>query len=470
MSIEERKAAKKVKNNGGSTPKKPREKKIEGTPKSSRSQTKRGKKADDTPLFPGIKEAPGDYAPDPPRPSPDARRYIQVEKGNLLTYLAYGIIYPVNLEDRDIVRTQSRARDPQSLCPDALVISPGFLQNAEEDQVLIEVTLSKEEENLLIAIGAHSLLPQPLPVSRIAAVWTMNDTARNKLLASGKTFSDAPMCAELVNNAPEHLIAVCPEPDLAGTAVPRLSVELREQKKRYDQMLGMFAFMRNTEKYFSSRTNRYSDVSRGYIPTLAKLNPAILTPTFSDEDRKAGDFYAGLFEGSPTDALFAQVMEIVRKGGNFDRDTVEKIVAVHIGKLTSGAATEVERAFHELFDDGFKQCIQILEQVPGVWHYTILAILHRFHKRGSNDKQNIKSVFPEVITDPKRAEIVLAILGQYYGYAALPKDETIDNLLPALLPIVGRQHSIKYDLREALDRITIETVFQIAQRLSLIHI
>ena len=464
---EEEKLAKSTPEKSLGTAKRIREKKTQGALKSLRPKSKRAKNvalSDDMLLFPSIKEIREEYSAGEECQPLGARRFIQVEKGNLLTYLAYGLIYPVSLEDRDIVRTQSRARDPQSLCPDALVISPGFLQNAEEDQVLIEVALSKEENDHLAMAGAHALLAQPLPVSRIAAVWTLNQKARNNLLASAKTFSDAPLPAKLVYVAPETLIAACPELDLTRAAVPQLPSELGEKKKLFDQMLGMFAFMRNTEKYFSCRTHRYCDYSKGYIPALVKANPAIQAPPLSDEERKAGEFYFGLLMGKPTDPFFNPIIEIVRAGGNFDKMAVEKILETHRDHLSPTAASAVIKAFAELFDDGFKQCIQILGQTQGVWHYAILAMLYRFHKRGSNDKQNIKSVFPDVISDPKRAEIALAILGLYYGYASLPKDETVDTIELPLAPMIGRNHAIKYDLKSVLDRTTIETVFQIAHK------
>jgi len=456
-------SAKDTKSAGRVARKKPAVGKIKDTPSESRQKLKTVDLAEEMPLFQGIKETRETYGVDQEGAKPTATKYlVQVEKGNLLTYLAFGLIYPVNMEDRSIVRTQTRARDPQFLCPDALILSPGFFKEAETDQVLIEVTLSPEEKKLLITFGEVALLPAALPVSRIVSIWTLDEKTKNGLLASARTFSDAPLLPRLVKQAPEVLIDACVLPVLRQVVVPPVSPELMTQKLRYNRMLGMLAFMRNADKYYSAKLRRYRDVSSGYIATIVRANKAIKTQALTDDERKAGEFFFGLLVGKPTDKFFEPVLDVIYKGQSFNQATLERIVAEQKKSLSFAAADAVRRAFTELFDDGFKQCQQVLEKSKGLWHYTILSILHRFQKRESNDKVNVKNIFPDVIGDPKMAEIVLALLGQYYGYAAIPKEENIGTIDRNLFPLVGEMHAIKYTAGTQFDRLIIETVFHVA--------
>jgi len=150
------------------------------------------KRIEDAPLFeqkplPGdpekVREARSTYS--------DTRYFIQLERGNLLTAYAFGLIYPVAMEDRQIVRENTRARDPQTSCPEYLVVSKGFTRDAEDQHVLAEVLLTPKEAESLIPMGETRLLPSPVPVSRVRTVWTLNDKVAKGIVASGKTFSDA---------------------------------------------------------------------------------------------------------------------------------------------------------------------------------------------------------------------------------------------------------------------------------------
>jgi hypothetical protein len=137
-------------------------------------------------------------------------------------------------------------------------------------------------------------------------------------------------------------------------------------------------------------------------------------------------------------------------------------VATQVSRLEESPAKTAKRAYEDLFDDNFKACVQQLDANKKLWNLTVLSVLHRFHRKEANDRLTVKQVFPSLISDPKKAEVILALLGLYYGYAALPKNEEIASLDPILAEVVGRVHSIKFDIQNRLDRVAVETVYRLS--------
>src|ERR1700733_5382215 len=95
---------------------------------------------------------------------------IQINKSNLLGYFACALIHPVNYETRELAHSQ-RTKDIQHFAPDYLLLTNGFADNPLEDQVLLHVIITESDKKELICISDNvTLLPCPLPISRIKSI------------------------------------------------------------------------------------------------------------------------------------------------------------------------------------------------------------------------------------------------------------------------------------------------------------
>lgn len=418
------------------------------------------KKVDDVPLFErkpdredreGAQESQSSYS--------DTRYFIQLDRGNLLTAYAFGLIYPVAMENRQIVRETTRARDPQTTCPEYLVVSKGFTRDAEEQHVLAEVLLTPKEAEALIPMGESRLLPFPVPVSRVRTVWTLNDKVAKGIVASGKTFSDALFPASVLRTADDALVTNCDLPDLSNAPKNSRLPNLCTCKNAFDRILGMLAFMRNGDRYFTTSAGYYCDLSRNYLPTLAQLATFENVTPFDDRQKHMGVFYTAFSSGKPSDPFYLALSEACIRSDAITRQQVSAILSAFSAKVDAPLQETAQRAFGELFDDGFRECLRTLQEKPKLSELTYLAFLYRYRNRESNDKLALKQQFPSVISDPKKAELILAILGTYYGYASIPKDEEITTLDPSIASAVGAVHPIIFSMEAPLDRLTVEACF-----------
>lgn len=390
------------------------------------------------------------------------RHFVQLEKGNLLTCFATGLISPPSLDTTGNGKSSQRATDLQSRAPDQLLLTQSFTQDADDKQVLAEIVLSPTEMSVLEPLGGAFLMKGALPVSRVAQLWTRSQGTADNLRSSARTYSDILFPSSLLRIAPDDFPPPIPTPDIAGaTKASGQQAEMLAKIAKYDRTMGMLAFMRNSERYFSQQTRRYRDLAANYLATLSRLNTDIRPPEPTPESEKAADFYLDLLADHPRDPFFASLLEIVTRGGVFDKATVQDIVVAHGSCHDEATAKATNAAFDELFDDNFKVCVQHLQANSKLWNLTVLAVLYRFRKKDGEDKVTVKQIFPSVIADPKKSEIILAFLGMYYGYTLLPKNEEISSLDRDLAAFVGPLHPIKFDIECPLDRHVVETAYRL---------
>jgi hypothetical protein len=99
---------------------------------------------------------------------------IQINKSNLLDYFGSALIYPVNYETRELAKSQ-RTKDIQLFWPNHLLILDGFTDELNEQQVLLEVSLTDFDKRELIKLHEKVyILPHPLPISRINKIYFAN--------------------------------------------------------------------------------------------------------------------------------------------------------------------------------------------------------------------------------------------------------------------------------------------------------
>lgn len=389
---------------------------------------------------------------------------IQINKSNLLDYFGSALIYPVNYETRELARSQ-RTKDVQHFSPNHLLISDGFTDEPNEQQVLIEVALTDfDKQNLDRLHETVYLLPYPLPISRVNKIYFANKESQENSIASANTFQDAFL--------PTHLFDIWTETIENRTNIVReiqvsqisVSKNLKtDSQDKFNRVLGMLAFMKNAELYYANETHELATYSDKYLKLLKEINPFFDKPEIGALDKGNLSFYSTLIKpkNSSNDTLRKIINAI------YDNETFRKDI---FKQLLGTPTEEVQNAFKLLVGDKTLEALQAIDQLkPAASELILLAFLFRFRDKEGSDKYALKEQLPYLINRKSlktlrthsRASIVLAVLGLYYGYRSLPKDEEIklNDSYFATFSENGK-FNIKYKLDNLLDRITIESVYQ----------
>ncbi|MCS7028462.1 MAG: hypothetical protein NZ519_08325 [Bacteroidia bacterium] len=389
---------------------------------------------------------------------------IQINKSNLLDYFGSALIYPVNYETRELARSQ-RTKDIQHFSPNHLLISDGFTDEPNEQQVLIEVALTDfDKQNLERLHEVVYLLPYPLPISRVNKIYFASKESQENSIASASTFQDAFLPIHLFDiwtESIENRTNIVREIQVSQiTANKNLKTESQD---KFNRILGMLAFMKNAEIYYANETYELAIYSDKYLKLLREINPFFDKPEIGVLDKGSLSFYSTLIKpkNSPNDTL-QKIVNAIYANETFRKDILKQI----LGTPTE----EVQNAFKLLVGDKTLEALQAIDQLkPAALELILLAFLFRFRDKEGSDKYALKEQLPELINRKtlktirthNRASIVLAVLGLYYGYRSLPKDEEI-NLNDSYFASFSKngKFNIKYKLDNLLDRITIESVYQ----------
>jgi hypothetical protein len=389
---------------------------------------------------------------------------IQINKSNLLDYFGSALIYPVNYETRELARSQ-RTKDIQHFSPNHLLISDGFTDEPNEQQVLIEVSLTDfDKKNLERLHETIYLLPYPLPISRVNKIYFSSKESQENSIASANTFQDAFL--------PTHLFDIWTEIVENRTNIVReiqvsqLSTNKNlktDSQDKFNRVLGMLAFMKNAEIYYANETYELATYSDKYLKLLKEINPFFDKPEIGALDKGNLSFYSTLIKpkNNSNDTLRKIVNAI------YDNETFRKDI---FKQLLGTPTEEVQNAFKLLVSDKTLEALQAIDQLkPAASELILLAFLFRFRDKEGSDKFALKEQLPYLINRKSlkttrtfsRASIVLAVLGLYYGYRSLPKDEEIklnDSYFASFSK--NGKFNIKYKLDNFLDRITIESIYQ----------
>ena len=389
---------------------------------------------------------------------------IQINKSNLLDYFGSALIYPVNYETRELARSQ-RTKDIQHFSPNHLLISDGFTDEPNEQQVLIEVSLTElDKQNLERLHETVYLLHYPLPISRVNKIYFSSKESQENSIASANTFQDAFL--------PTHLFDIWTETIENRTNIVReievsqisLNKNLKtDNQDKFNRVLGMLAFMKNSEIYYANETHELATYSDKYLKLLKEINPFFDKPEIGTLDKGNLSFYATLIKpkNNSNDTL-RKIVNAIYDNETFRKDIFKQVLGT--------PNEEVQNAFKLLIGDKTLEALQAIDKLkPAASELILLAFLFRFRDKEGSDKYALKEQLPYLINRKSlkttrthsRASIVLAVLGLYYGYRSLPKDEEIklnDSYFSSFSE--NGKFNIKYKLDNLLDRITIESVYQ----------
>jgi hypothetical protein len=387
--------------------------------------------------------------------------FVQINKSNLLGYFACALIHPVNYEIRELARSQ-RTKDIQHFAPDYLFISDGFSDNLTDEQVLLEIVLNDDDKQNLEKINEKIyLLPYSLPISRVKKIYFANAESQANSIATANTFQDAFLPEQLFeiwnNQMPNRAEFV---EQAKNTIIPQNKNIKTEQQQHFDRVLGMLAFMKNTELYYSNETYEYSNYSEKYFKILNLINPIFAVAEVGYLDDANKKYYQSLLQPQKyiTQDNLQKIVKSIYANETFKKEIFKQILV--------NPQPEVQKAFELLVGDKTKDCLQLLTQLKKP-ELILLAFLYRFRDKEGSEKFALKDQLTDLINLHElgdnmalsRANIVLAVLGLYYGYRSLPKNENI-SFLDSFYSSLGSKFSIKFKLNSLLDRNIIESIYQ----------
>jgi hypothetical protein len=399
-----------------------------------------------------------------------ATTYLQVKAANISHYLNYGLIYPLDLEESEIYRSENRKVDIMTHFPQHIVVGNVVVGDLQEEEVLIELYIT-DIKVIKIEGSELSYLNDPMPISRIKSILFKSSKAKNTYTSSFKTFPDFFLDDSLCSIFNGNLKIV--KEDFAKINLPnndRLT-DWKVKLKKFDKVMGMFAYMKNVGVFFAEKENLYQEYTPNYISALSILNPGVkFSPT------KDIALYRYILLPNETEVtsvqrfLFRQIIFNIYNDVEFTSEVAMNILNEAL-------------SFNTVFGDEKKEQLSILEYFNKVErnqiafpdllqvdiikkNYPILTLLFltRFSNKGRQhaDKQAVRNNFIRHEGNLSRSivEFLTGVLGLYYGYKNMIKEDTNLKFTDTTFQRVAEeQQSIKLRLATTFDRVTIESVF-----------
>jgi hypothetical protein len=397
-------------------------------------------------------------------------RYIHLKGSNLAHYFNFGVIYPLALEESEIYRTENRKNDILTTFQEYIVICDRPINDFANDDVLVEIVTNDLLINNLSSTDL-SYIPQPIAISRIKRILFKSQVEKVTFISSVKTFPDSfipeTICSIIDAKVEPYRI------DLSTITLPP-NIELHQwalKLDRFDKILGMLGYMKNVGIFYAENENIFQEYTPTYLTALSIINSAI-RPI---EQRDAGLFKYILFPmdigiTSVQRLLFRQIQDTIFNNEIFSVekaiDIIQKTIAA--SKPNTDEIAEL-KTIELLFEDLLMMRVPYKELLLNETvrrHYPIIALLFlaKFPNKGRQhtDKQAVRNIFisHEANFSKNIVEFVLAVLGLYYGYKSMIKQDTNLRFTDPYYKVLADQfQSIKYRLDNDFDRLTIESVF-----------
>lgn len=406
------------------------------------------------------------------RPLTDNEYLFQLDINNLLMYLVSGMFYPLDLEGNEVYKTENRRADAQAHYQGHLVLSKGILGEPDDTQIAVRLILHPSEILNLVHGDNFSLLPTPVPVSRLICVYFNSGQVIKKYLASLDSFADSYLDPQLCRLFPKTLERYPVRFNLMFDVIEPTLAGWKKRLDTYDKLMGMFAFLKNSALFYTNQTGEFLDYPARYFECLGLINEFfkeqaknvsffgwIIYPSQMATDKRSQRFYFHRI----LDAIYSDVIF----SSKWARALLKDASLSDFADVTKGDLEELSMQFasYETQRIDYKQLLNnplIKSSIP----LTILVFLIRFSNKNitHSDKQAVRHYFAEnsVSLEKNTAEYTLAVLGLYYGYTSLPKSEQFkltDRFFQTLLD-ENSTASIKFKLDSMLDRFVIESIFQ----------
>lgn len=341
--------------------------------------------------------------------------YIPINSGSLAHYFSKAIILPAKY-------FTNKPDDIQNRFADSLLLSEKkWVKNSD---CSIEVVLTATEIKELSKVSDHFFLYNtPVPISRVKCVCFLDFKQKETTIWN-------------INNGaafiPENIISVEKSKNVqmvsdneinAGNDF-KLTSELSDKVKRFDVILGGFAFMRLGGKSFMN-------YSENYFSTLSYFNKLIGEQALSatkEMGLKFSNKYIGLF--SKQDSEWSKWQQYIYQ--NLDSGEIEE--------LADKEGIKIEKKLGLLKIDSINPDSHLYE----------LAILATYGDRKNKSVDNLVTDLTNGTIFPEKAEDVSILFGLNNGYSKLRnkyRGQVKDN-------------NVKFTLESKLDYYIIESIYQ----------
>jgi hypothetical protein len=407
--------------------------------------------------------------------STSTQYFFQIKASNLSNYLSHGYLYPLALEESDIYLKENRGADIQSMFPGFIILSSNPLTSFENDDVLIELTLNDIQVDRIHESGLFAC-KQPIPISRLKTIFFKSTSTKTSVISSLSTFPDC--------FPPNKLCKILPDNLSKTVEVPLEEIKLpandelqswRQVLNIYDRILGAFAFIKNAGILLSERDSTIQEYTNGFMWLLNSVNALKELNNYKSNSFISRALNLDEIElNNGSRLLFKLMLERIYANETISFETATSIVS---SVLASGLLkTEeqedfksIEKYFHDFakLTTSFKALTQqevFKKNLPAM---SLLFVARFSNKsRQHTDKQAVRNYFineDHGLSLPQ-VESILGLLGLYYGYSNLVKEDTNLRFSDKTFEQHARNfQSIKFKLADYFERLVIESAFRFSQ-------
>ncbi|MFK5976020.1 MAG: hypothetical protein QM493_05895 [Sulfurovum sp.] len=360
----------------------------------------------------------------------ESKYLIQIHKSKLEDYIAKAIIAP------DIYFENEIEIDTQSQMSDILLLSNGYINPLTPNQILIKVMLTLDETNSLTEVTPHIfILDTPLPITRIKQIYTSSRDTTNTILNSLLSKQSGYIAKTLFRVFPKG------KKKFQQYMIKPISYNSKDYTKellQYDQIMGLFAFIKNTNLYYTNESHIYINYPKSYFEIYN--NNSIELDTWLEKQLSLSQ-----------SLLAKKLIERITKGEHINEKFIKEITDFVEND-------EVKEQFQLLLETSleYKSVLKYFEDRELI--YFLITLLFIYSKKHSSDRYVLKKNIIEEIPQ-ERAEISLALLGLYYGYTIISAYEDIkfeDDLFDKL----QKNYNMKFRLDSALEYNLIEAIYK----------
>jgi hypothetical protein len=365
-----------------------------------------------------------------------SRYFLQAHRIKLQDYIKRALIAP------DKYMGSEKETDLQSKNKDYLTLSHGYIQKLDETQVLIEIILTEDEKQRLIQQDDIYFSNTPLPISRIKKIYTQDKKTIEHILNSIATSEAGYIPLGLFDTFKAKDFKSLNQFSCKSFEDYNDNVNIIDHNNKitkYNNMLGMLAFMKNTNMYYADDKGIFSNYSDNYFKILASFNKI-----FGDDAQK-------VLTTIKEDKKFA---DLLLSNDSMNDEFITKLIS----RIDDD---EVKQIFTNLINEPNykKKALEQLQDKDEIYYYICLVYNHK--QKDSNRKDSFKLNISSSIPFEK-AEIALACLGSYYGYTNIRRSEKIEIADKYFKKLIDKDNfvNMKFKLDSKLDLITIETIYR----------
>ncbi len=356
---------------------------------------------------------------------------LQIHRIKLQDYLTRGLIIP------DAYIEEVAAKDAQSIHPSYLLLSKGYVNKIDAEQIVLEVILTDDEAQNLIEKNGVYLYENAIPISRITQIFCQNKQVKNSILQDIENYESGYLHEKLFVFFKKGKKIVLDEYYVNFDRVYESENDLKSKILRYDKLLGMLAFVKNAQMYHVEETKTFTSHSDSFFTLLSKYNTS-----YENESQS-------FFDLLKTNQNF---LELLLSENLMSDDFILNIIQ-------SIDDEEVKKIFSDLIykPNVSRECLKRLREKDSIYFYICLVYIHK--QKDGSQKEHFKDDIAQQIPYEK-VENALACLGLYYGYSELDRSEDILLSDKVISKIIGTEDiNIKFKMDNKLDYIVIETIF-----------